>query len=79
VIDPRFAHRAVRDPAVCGAEPIIRGTRVTLRVIIASLAEGDSPERNCRGVSLALHGRRPRGHCLRYGIVGRGAPAQMKF
>jgi len=44
VIDPRLQHRIVRDPAICGGEPIIRGTRVTLRAIIASLAEGDSPE-----------------------------------
>jgi uncharacterized protein (DUF433 family) len=44
VIDPRLQNRIVRDPAICGGEPIVRGTRVTLRVIIASLAEGDSPE-----------------------------------
>jgi len=30
----------VRDPAICGSEPIIRGTRVTLRTVLASLAEG---------------------------------------
>lgn len=30
----------VRDPAVCGGEPTIRGTRVTLRTVLASLAEG---------------------------------------
>lgn len=31
-----------RDANVCGGEPVIRGTRVTLRTILASLAEGDS-------------------------------------
>ena len=31
----------VRDPAICGGGPTIRGTRVTLRTILASLAEGD--------------------------------------
>lgn len=31
----------VRDPKICGGEPVIRGTRVTLRTILASLAEGD--------------------------------------
>ncbi len=36
--------RIVRDPAVCGGEPVIRGTRVTLRTILASLADGDSLE-----------------------------------
>lgn len=31
-----------RDPAICGGEPVIRGTRVTLRTILASLAAGDT-------------------------------------
>lgn len=30
----------VRDPQICGGQPIIKGTRVTLRTILASLAEG---------------------------------------
>lgn len=30
----------VRDPAICGGEPVIRGTRVTVRTVLASLAEG---------------------------------------
>ncbi len=34
----------VRDPAICGGEPVLRGTRVTLRTILASLADGDSVE-----------------------------------
>ena len=32
----------VRDPRICGGEPIIKGTRVTVRTILASLAEGDT-------------------------------------
>ncbi|MEX5217148.1 MAG: DUF433 domain-containing protein [Nitrospira sp.] len=32
----------VRDPRICGGEPIIKGTRVTVRTILASLAEGDA-------------------------------------
>ena len=36
--------RIVRDPRICGGEPVIRGTRVTLRTVLASLAEGDSIE-----------------------------------
>ncbi len=32
----------VQDPNICGGEPVIRGTRVTLRTILASLAEGAS-------------------------------------
>lgn len=32
----------MRDPKTCGGEPVIRGTRVTLPTILASLAEGAS-------------------------------------
>ena len=32
----------VRDPKICGWEPVIKGTRVTVRTILASLAEGAS-------------------------------------
>ena len=32
----------MRDPKICGGEPVIKGTRVTLRTILASLAEGAS-------------------------------------
>ena len=36
--------KIVRDPQVCGGEPVFRGTRVTLRTVLASLAAGDSIE-----------------------------------
>jgi uncharacterized protein (DUF433 family) len=29
-----------RDPAICGGEPVVTGTRVTVRTVLASLAEG---------------------------------------
>lgn len=32
----------VRDPKICGGEPVIKGTRVTIKTILASLAEGAS-------------------------------------
>lgn len=35
-----YNQRIVRDPKICGGEPVIKGTRVTLRTILASLAEG---------------------------------------
>jgi uncharacterized protein (DUF433 family) len=37
-----YQSRIVRDPQVCGGEPVIKGTRVTLRTVLASLAEGAS-------------------------------------
>lgn len=30
------------DQAICGGEPVVRGTRVTVRTVLASLAEGMS-------------------------------------
>ena len=35
-----YRQHIVREPGICGGEPIIRGTRVTLRTVLASLAEG---------------------------------------
>ena len=32
----------VRDATICGGEPVVKGTRVTVRTILASLAEGAS-------------------------------------
>ena len=34
----------VRNPRICGGEPVVRGTRVTVRTILASLAEGATVE-----------------------------------
>ena len=34
----------VRDPAVCGGVPVVRGTRVPVRTILSSLEAGDSFE-----------------------------------
>ncbi len=39
-----YGERIVRDRAICGGEPIFRGTRVSLRTVLASLAEGASVE-----------------------------------
>ena len=30
----------IRDPQICGGEPVIKGARVPIRTILASLAEG---------------------------------------
>jgi uncharacterized protein (DUF433 family) len=37
-----FAAYFQRDPEICGGEHILRGTRVTLRTVLASLADGSS-------------------------------------
>ncbi len=39
-----YADRFTRDPGICGGEPVFKGTRVTLRTVLASLAEGDPVE-----------------------------------
>jgi uncharacterized protein (DUF433 family) len=33
-----------RDPGICGGEAVVTGTRVTIRTVLASLAEGMSVE-----------------------------------
>ena len=35
-----YPSHIVRDPTVCGGEPVVKGTRVTVRTVLASLAEG---------------------------------------
>jgi uncharacterized protein (DUF433 family) len=37
-----YEARIVRDGGICGGEPVFKGTRVTLRTVLASLAGGDS-------------------------------------
>jgi uncharacterized protein (DUF433 family) len=36
--------RITRDQRICGGQEVIKGTRVTLRTLLASLADGDSVE-----------------------------------
>lgn len=33
-----------RSPGICGGEPVVKGTRVTVRTVLASLAEGAEVE-----------------------------------
>jgi len=35
-----YQDRILRDPQIVGGEPVIKGTRVTLKTVLASLAEG---------------------------------------
>src|ERR1700687_5687133 len=39
-----YEERIIRDVQVCGGEPVFKGTRVTLRTVLASLATGDTTE-----------------------------------
>ncbi|MEZ5366809.1 MAG: DUF433 domain-containing protein [Bryobacterales bacterium] len=39
-----FRDRIDRDPQTVGGQPVIKGTRVTLRTVLASLAEGATAE-----------------------------------
>ena len=44
-INPRkYDERMIRDKGICGGETVFKGTRVTLRTVLASLAAGDSAE-----------------------------------
>jgi uncharacterized protein (DUF433 family) len=36
-----YQDRIIRDTQICGGEAVIKGTRVPVRTILASLAEGD--------------------------------------
>ena len=40
----RYSDRIVRDRRIYGGQAVIKGTRVTLRTVLASLADGDSIE-----------------------------------
>jgi uncharacterized protein (DUF433 family) len=35
-----YRERIVRDPGIAGGQPVLKGTRVTLNTVLASLAEG---------------------------------------
>ncbi len=39
-----YEERIVRDPKICGGQAVFKGTRVTLRTVLASLATGDTAE-----------------------------------
>ncbi len=41
----RLNGRIVRDRQICNGETVFKGTRVTLRTVLASLADGDTAEK----------------------------------
>jgi len=50
-----YQDRIVRDSQISGGEPVIRGTRVTLRTLLASLAEGCDEEEILRNFPSVTH------------------------
>ena len=40
----KYEERIIRDPQICGGDPVFKGTRVTLRTVLVSLAAGDLPQ-----------------------------------
>ena len=40
----KYQARILRDPEICGGEPVFKGTRVTFRTVLASLAAGNTPD-----------------------------------
>jgi uncharacterized protein (DUF433 family) len=39
-----YQERFVRDPAICGGQPVLRGTRVLVRTVLGYLADGATTE-----------------------------------
>ncbi len=39
-----YGEHIIRDKRICGGEPVFKGTRVTLRTVLASLAAGEKVE-----------------------------------
>jgi uncharacterized protein (DUF433 family) len=37
-----FSAYIMRDPMICGGQPVVKGTRVPIRTVLASLGEGAS-------------------------------------
>lgn len=40
----RYQDFISRNPAICGGEAVITGTRITIRTVLACLADGMAPE-----------------------------------
>ena len=39
-----YAAHIVRDPATCGGQPVVKGTRVLVRTVLGYLAHGETTE-----------------------------------
>jgi len=43
-----YQDRITRNPSICAGQPVVRGTRVLVRVILGYLAHGESTEKILR-------------------------------
>jgi uncharacterized protein (DUF433 family) len=39
-----YQDRIIRDPQICGGQPVFKGTRVLLRTVLAGLAAGETTD-----------------------------------
>jgi len=39
-----YQERIIRDPEICGGQPVFKGTRVLLRSVLAGLAAGETTD-----------------------------------
>jgi uncharacterized protein (DUF433 family) len=44
----KYQDRILRDPEICGGEPVFKGTRVTLRSVLGQPGRGRRPGRHPR-------------------------------
>jgi uncharacterized protein (DUF433 family) len=40
--DMTYQDRIIRDPTICGGQPVVKGTRVLVRVVLGYLAHGET-------------------------------------
>ena len=40
-----YCDHIVRDPKICAGVPVMKGTRIPLRIVLGSLAHGERPEK----------------------------------
>ena len=70
-----YSDHIVQDPEICGGEPVIRSTRVPVRTVLASLAEGATLEEMPGGFPVSERGECPSRDHLRRGVRrGRSPP-----
>jgi len=51
----KYEEKIVKDPRICGGAPIIKGTRVRIKVILDNLAEGHTAEQIVKSYPSLTH------------------------